>query len=282
MDPRVRLALIALKADCTHGAGWLTGQALKTLRKAAAGSKASTTSALTRELETLATGLLDARPGMVCIANYVLRFIDEYRQAAVQRKGLAALKKSCSSIARNLISDLAQASSALSRNASELITVHAIPITCSYSASVFDTLVCAKGKGLDFRVMAVESGAGQKAYGKMLARKLKRAGVICHVVPDDQIGWQIPRADFVLLGADAVSRQGWMINGTPSLELCQWAKRRKMPVYIVCETAKFDVRGLLTTMREPPEGFDMMPLDMITEFITERGPVKPDEVYGFQ
>jgi translation initiation factor 2B subunit (eIF-2B alpha/beta/delta family) len=282
MDPSVRLALTRLKADSTHGAGWLTVQALKTLKKAATGSHASTTSVLTRELESVATGLLNARPGMVSIANYVLRFIDEFRKAAVEHKGLAALKKSCSSITGNLISELAQASSASSRNASERITSQAIPITCSYSASVYDTLVCAQSKGLDFRVLAVESGAGQKAYGKMLARKLKRAGIICQVIPDDQIGWQVPRADFVLLGADSISRQGWMINGTPSLELCQWAKKRKMPVYIVCETSKIDARGLLATMRQPPEGFDMLPLDMVTEFITERGPVKPAEIYDFK
>jgi translation initiation factor eIF-2B subunit delta len=101
------------------------------------------------------------------------------------------------------------------------------------------------------------------------------------VVPDDQIGWHVARADVILCGADAVSLHGWLINGAPSLELAEVAARKKKPFYIVCETAKFDVRGFLAGLRRAEPGFDMVPLELVTGIVTERGVLTVDDALKF-
>ena len=282
MDAAIRQAINTLKNDRSHGAGWLTRQAIRILGKAAAGSKAATVSSLAKEVKTVAAALLIARPGMVSVANYVLIFDEEFKQNAAGVRTVAAQKKQCASIAGKLVNHCEQASAAAARKAAALIDNKSIILTCSYSSSVCDALKAARENGRDFRVLAAESKSSGKSFGRLMARELKKTGIIAKIFPDDQAGWHIARADMVLLGTDAVSQQGWMINGTPSLELCRWAKKRKMPVYVVCDIAKIDAHGILATMREPVEGFDMVPFELVAAFITGAGMLKPDDIYNIK
>jgi translation initiation factor 2B subunit (eIF-2B alpha/beta/delta family) len=282
MDAAVRRAINSLKKDRTHGAVQLTVQAIGILGKTAAVSKAATNASLNKEIKAVSAALLMARPSMVSIANYVLHFNDEFSRNAHNAGTIAAYKKQCSSIVRNLVKHCEKAAESAAQRAATLINNRSILLTCSYSSSVNNTLKLARLNGLEFRVLAAESRSGSISYGRITARHLKKASMAVQTFPDDQVGWHMARCDMVLLGTDAISQQGWMINGTPSLEICLWAKKRKMPVYVVCETAKIDVRGILATMREPVEGFDIVPLDLVTAFITDSGTYKPDDIYNLK
>jgi translation initiation factor 2B subunit (eIF-2B alpha/beta/delta family) len=72
-----------------------------------------------------------------------------------------------------------------------------------------------------------------------------------------------------------------MINGTPSLELAQMARRRGRPFYAVCEISKIDARGLTAGLREADPGLDMLPLELLSGLVTERGVLQPEEIYKF-
>lgn len=277
MDTAVREAINTLRDDRVHGASWLTMQAIKILGNAAKASDASTVSNLFSELKKVAAALLMSRPGMVSVANYILKFTDELESQSAVAHDVKSLKKILSAFSTRLLKHCRHSSYVTIQNASAVIKSKSIIMTCSYSSTVCGTLQAAGKNGLDFRVMAADSSSGGKLYGRLTARRLVRYGIVTKIFPDDQIGWRIAAADMVLLGADAVSNEGWMINGTPSFELCRWASRRKKPVYVVCETAKVDVHGILAPMHEPVEGFDRVPLDLIKAFITERGMIGPEE-----
>ncbi len=96
------------------------------------------------------------------------------------------------------------------------------------------------------------------------------------IVPDGDIKQNMPRVGKVLVGADSILADGTLINGIPTYELASAARESDIPVYSVCETAKFNAQGQI----ELEEGFDRIPPDLVTGIITERGLIRPEEVSG--
>jgi translation initiation factor 2B subunit (eIF-2B alpha/beta/delta family) len=281
MIASLRKRVNGLKKDREHGAGWLTGQALEILREAASLDPATTMDKLIASLGGVTDALLEARPAMVSIANYALHFRDEVGAAALTSRSPQRLKKAAFSIADRLIKLHQKSAAAAARNASKLVTARSIVMTCSYSSAVCSALELAKRGGRDFKVLAVESRHKKISYGELTLQRLKQSGITGSTVPDSQIGWQAARADIMLCGADSVSLHGWLINGSPTLEMAQMAQRRGRPFYAVCDTSKFDARGLMAGLEQVEQGFDQVPLDLITGLVTEKGALQAEDVYKF-
>jgi ribose 1,5-bisphosphate isomerase len=277
----LRKSINGLKKDREHGAGWLTVRALEILREAASLDPAVTTDKLLASLTAVTTALLEARPAMVSIANYALYYRDELGSAALTSRSPQRLKKAAFSIADRLIKLHQKSTAAAARNAARLVAARSIVMTCSYSSAVCSALEMARRGGRDFKVLAVESRHRKISYGEMTLQRLQQSGISGRIVPDSQVGWQAARADLMLCGADSVSLHGWMINGTPSLELAQMAQRRGRPFYAVCEASKIDARGLTAGLREAEAGLDLVPLELLSGLVTERGILQTDEIYRF-
>jgi translation initiation factor 2B subunit (eIF-2B alpha/beta/delta family) len=277
----LRKSINGLKKDGEHGAGWLTMRALEILREAASLDQSATEDKFMASLGSVIAALLEARPAMVSIANYALYYRDELGAAALTSRSPQRLKKAAFSIADRLIKLHQKSAAAAARNAARLVTGRSIVMTCSYSSAVCSALEMARRGGRDFKVLAVESLHRKVSYGELTLRRLQQSGITGRIVPDSQVGWQAARADLMLCGADSVSLHGWMINGTPSLELAQMARRRGRPFYAVCEISKIDARGLTAGMRESDPGLDMLPLELLSGLVTERGVLQPEEIYKF-
>ncbi|MCX5997683.1 MAG: hypothetical protein NTV42_08805 [Chloroflexi bacterium] len=273
----LRKSISALKRDREHGAGTLGRLALEILRQTAADSAAETAERFLAEINEVAEALSDARPGMVSIANYALYIKEELSVAAVTAKSPQRLKKTAFSIASRLLKSQEKSTNAASRNAVKLVTKRSIVMTCSHSSAVCSTLEMAMRGGTDFRVLAVDSHHKKISYGEITARRLQAAGISCKVVPAGQLAWHVARADYIFCGADAISLHGWLINGEPSLELALVAARKEKPLHIICETAKCDPRGFLTGLHQPETGFDMVPLELVSSIVTERGILSTDK-----
>jgi len=218
---------------------------------------------------------------MTSIANYSLKFGEEFKSAVTGSRSPANLQKKGFAIATRLKQMNDRASQLLPGKAVQLVKSRTIILTCSYSDSVCATLEQARKKGIDFKVLAFDSTINKISYGKMTADRLNKAGISCVVLPDAQIRWHTARADVMLIGADAVSLQGWLLNGCPSYELARVAKSRKIPIYSICSKSKFDPRGFLASIREMEPGFDMVPLDLVGGLVTETGTYKAADIYDF-
>lgn len=277
----IRKSISSLKKDREHGAGWLTLRSLEILREAASLDPAESPQKLLSSLTGVAGALISARPAMVSIANYVLYYQEELQSAAATSKSPQRLKKAAFSMADRLIRRQGKSAAAAARNAAALVGRRSVVMICSYSSAVCSALELARRGGKDFKVLAVQSRHKKISYGEMALRRLQESGISGSIVPDNQIAWQVARADLVLCGADGVSLHGWLINGTPSLELAQTALRKKRPLYAVCETSKIDARGLTAGLPEPEPGFDMVPLEMLSGLVTEKGMMTPEEIYKF-
>ena len=281
MIAAIRKSISSLKKDREHGAGWLTAQALEILREAASLDPAGSTSSLLSSLNGVVSALIGARPSIVSIANYALYFQSEVETAAATCKSPQRLKKAAYSIADRLIRRQQKSAAAAARSAAALVGKRSIIMTCSYSSTVCSALELARRGGRDFKVLAAQSLYKKISYGEMVLRRLQESGISGRIVPDSQIGWHAARADLVLCGADCVSLHGWLLNGTPALELAETAVRKKRPFYVVGETTKIDARGLTAGLPVSEPGFDRVPLEMVSGLVTEKGMIKPDEIYEF-
>jgi translation initiation factor 2B subunit (eIF-2B alpha/beta/delta family) len=281
MIASLRKSITGLKKDREHGASWLTGRALEILREAASLDPAATADKFLASMGGVVVALLEARPAMVSIANYALYFRDEIGAAALTSRSPQRLKKAAFSIANRLIKLQQKSAAAAARNAARLVAGRSIVMTCSYSSAVCGALELARRGGRDFKVLAVESRHKKICYGELTLHRLRQSGISGSIVPDSQIGWQAARADLMLCGADSVSLHGWLINGTPSLELAQMAQRRGRPFYAVGEISKIDARGLTAGLREAEPGLDLLPLELLSGLVTERGILQPEDIYKF-
>jgi translation initiation factor 2B subunit (eIF-2B alpha/beta/delta family) len=279
MIASIRSRISGLKKDRAHGAGWLASEAMVIFEEASSLSRALTTESFTKEIGEVAAKLMEARPGMVSIPNFVTEFQNEFGESIATSKSADNLKKRAAAIARKLKAYNEESSTKTARNAAKLIGQKYIVMTCSYSSDVCAALELARQKGIDFKVLTAESRQGKISYGAMTLERLNKAGIVGRIIPDNFIAWHAARANIVLIGADSVSMQGWMINGAPSYTLTLVASRKNVPVYTICATTKIDVRGFLAGLRVPEPGFDMLPLDLVKGIVTESGTLQAGDVY---
>jgi translation initiation factor eIF-2B subunit delta len=154
-------------------------------------------------------------------------------------------------------------------------------ITCSYSSTVCQVLEMARQRETRFRVVAAESKVNDKAYGEITAKQLMKYEIPVEIVPDAKINLRISKADKALVGADSITADGYLVNGKPTLQLAQAAKNKRIPFYVVCESAKFTIRGYITKSTELEPGFDKTPLNLVTGIVTEKGTMQPELVIAY-
>ena len=267
-----------IRQDRTHGASWLSRQAIGVLNLATMKSEAKKAADFREELKAVARELIEARPSMASITNYVSRFIYEVSQESKLEKDLVSLKSFACSKGNELVKDSEKAFLQATEKGAEVIEKGDRLMTCSYSSTICQAFRIAKLRGKEFHVVVAESRFGGKVYGELAAEQLKKYGIPADIIPDNAIGRYISKVNKVLVGADSISADGSLINGTPTYAVALAAKESQVPFYSLCETAKFDITSYLWKPIELEEGFDRVPPDSITGIITEEGITKPDEV----
>ncbi len=278
MIPRLADRINRISTDTIHGASWLTRQATSILMLAAKESKAETAEQFVAEVREIASAVARARPDMVSIANYANVFLAEIF-AAAQQKDLAALRSYAVTKGQELVRSLRQAFLKAVEYASAIVKDNDTIATCSYSSTVCQVLVAAKRKDTNFRVIIAESRVGNASYGEAMAAELARYHIPAEIFTDSNITRQITKASKTFLGADAITAAGYIVNGTPSLQLARASRNKQVPFYVVCESAKFDIFGYVKECTE--SGFDLVPLSTCTAVITEKGTMRPDLVIAY-
>jgi translation initiation factor 2B subunit (eIF-2B alpha/beta/delta family) len=80
------------------------------------------------------------------------------------------------------------------------------------------------------------------------------------------------------VGADNFLCDGSLINGAPTYKLAEKAKECGIPFYSVCETTKANTMSYLGEKTHLKEGFELIPSNLITGIITEKGILHPHEI----
>ena len=281
MNIKVSEKVNKLKNDRVHGAGLLARQAISILNLAINESQAQTVAEFVEEIQTVAAELVKARPSITPIANYINQFLQQITLRAQSEKNLASLKSFAKAKGNELIKSSVKAVSKAVEYGCGIITDLDTVITCSYSSTVCKVLELSRQRETRFRVIIAESRFGDKAYGEITAEQLMRHQIPVEIIRDENIQIRISKADKAIVGADSITADGYLINGIPTFTLAQAAKKKKIPFYTICETAKFDTQGYTTKAPELEPGFDKTPLNLVTGIVTEKGTMQPSLVIAY-
>jgi len=167
--------------------------------------------------------------------------------------------------------------------------------THCHSSAVTETLLRAHESGKKFRVIQTETRP--KYQGRITARELVEAGIDTTMIVDSAARHFMKEIDFVLVGSDAVTSEGNVINKIGTSQVALAAHEARIPFYVLSTLLKFDPvtihgefeaieeRGVSEIWGEAPEGlklrnpaFDVTRRDYIHGIITEEGIISPHSI----
>jgi len=243
-----------------------------------------------RYMEEVSKILLSTRPTAVSLPNAV-----SYVMKAV-RRSYGSLEEAVEAVVRAAeeFKNYSERSlDSIAEIGSKLVEDGSIVVTHCNSSAVTSILAKAWADGKRFRVYATETRP--RFQGHITARDLASRGVSVTLIPDAAVVHAMRRADIVLVGADAITSNGALINKIGTSQVALAARAFGVPFYVAAETYKFSpytLTGEVVEIEErdprevldpPIEGiavrnpaFDATPPEYIDAIITEIGIISPE------
>ncbi len=276
----------SIRDDAEHGSAYLSVRALEVLRDRAAevaesgGDWAADVPDAADDwaaVAGVAADLLDARPAMAAVRNRVNRAMHDAEDAAPEAAEVAAIE----GIDRALDADDRAAA-----ETADLVDGRRV-VTLSRSGTVRDALRRADPDA----VLVGESRPAREGVG--VAESLAADGVDVTLTTDAALAALVDDYDAVLVGADAVTARGAVVNKVGTRALALAAARADVPTYAACAADKIrpdadapgGAEGDPTVVYDGPAAvavrnptFDETPADLVTAVVTERGALDDDDV----
>jgi ribose 1,5-bisphosphate isomerase len=291
-----------------RGAGLIARSAVEALQIVARDSRAKDIESFVNELTEASRILLQTRPTAVSLPNgirYVMHRVNSGRGRALS---VETMRATAIQAAQDFIENAKTAVQKIGEIGARRIVDGDILLTHCNSGAAIEVMKTAWSQGRKFEVFVTETRP--RFQGHITARELARAGIPVTLILDDAVRYFMQRVDKVIVGADAVTANGALINkiGTSMVALAAHEARRR--VFVAAETYKFSPEtmiGELVTIeeRDPSEiisdeqqrrvgsikvlnpSFDVTPPEYIDLIITERGIIPPvgaililEEVFG--
>ena len=263
---RVRTAFEPVRADRSHGARALSGEALRILSDLLAGWEQEPDVSLRAAFRRTARALESAQPAM----GPFLRWAGEWRRMA--RVGVRGNRlRTARAWLRRERSRRAAETVRLTRTCAKSFPEDARHVvTLSRSETVLRGLSAVPSARRPDRISVLESLPGGE--GRRFARELRNAGFAARVIPDREGPAVVRHADLVVVGADAVFSDGSVAHKVGTRALARAAHRSHVPVIVIAAVSKFT--GRPAPRRPLPGWFDRTPSRFLTAFWTDRG-VRP-------
>ena len=167
--------------------------------------------------------------------------------------------------------------------------------THCHSSTVTRTLAKAKEDGKNFSVICTETRPAFQ--GRITAREMVELGIETIFIVDSAARSYMGDVDLVVVGADAITSEGNVVNKIGSSSIAVLAREARKPFYVVSELLKFDPDTLggeyeRIEQRNPAEvwseapsklsvrnpAFDVTPSRYIDGIICEEGVLPPQSV----
>lgn len=298
ISPEIISLIEEIKNDKTHGASQLARQAINVLKLAVEHSQADSIDEFLLEQKAIGERLMSARPAMAPLFNIVSGLLKAISEKSAEIE-LDLVKRLTISKADEVVNGSLQAIAQIAEYGSELIADGDKIMTHSYSSTVMAVLKAAFAKHRHIEVIATRSGPGRT--GETIVRELGLYGIPVTFIDDTVMGLYMRTVNRVVVGADRICADGKVVNGIGTYQLALASEKANIPLYVLCETLKFDprLRGDEVDLEEkepsevvepgvlPPSVkvrnpyFDITPLELIAGIVTENGLLSPEEVTGY-
>lgn len=246
-------------------------------------------------LEACLTALLGARPTEPCLRNSIVHIIRRVQGISPRETALKEARHAAEESRQHLLGArplvVEQACRALERHRKIFTFCHSATVTGAIAR--LHTL-CPKDERHLFEVFCSET---RPLYqGRKTAAELSSMGIPVTLTVDSALSSCMDKATVALLGADAVTSRGTILNKVGSSLVASSAHRRSIPLYILTDSWKYTPASFEKTLiieeRPPAEvwpdapkgvcirnpAFDTVPAGLITGLITELGMLSP---HGF-
>jgi ribose 1,5-bisphosphate isomerase len=291
-----------------RGARLIARSAVEALQIVTHKSSARDVDTFVSELTEAARILLQTRPTAVSLPNgirYVMHRVaqSKARSASVADIRLVAMKATQEfiEITKTAVQRIGEIGARRIRDGDVLLT------HCNSSAAI-SVMKTAWNQGRKFEVLVTETRP--RFQGHVTARELSTAGIPVTLILDDAVRYFMQDVDKVLIGADAITANGALVNKIGTSMVALAAHEAKVRVFVAAESYKFSPETMIGELvkieeRDPSEimsqsdlkklgsvrirnpSFDVTPPEFIDLIITERGIIPPlgaililEEVFG--
>jgi len=263
-----------------RGAGRIAVAAAKALKIASESSKAGSLEEFSREIKESARYLVHTRPTAVSLPNSV-----RYVMINGLRPDIGDLEELRLSVAGAADAFISNAENALKLigdfGANRILSGDKIMTVCNSNAAI-EVMKRANQQGKDIEVYAMETRP--RFQGRITAKALAKEGITVNIAVDSAARFYMKDMDHIIVGADAVTSNGAVVNKIGTATLAMAAREARVRLMVAAETFKFHpetIVGELVEIEErAPE--EIIPTDIMEEFkgIRVRNPVfdiTPDE-----
>ena len=294
---------LAIRTMVIRGAPAIGVAAAMGVALAAYRSKASRLPDFLRDLEAAASTLRSTRPTAVNLFWGIDRVMAKARSAGSVKEGRELLSEEVKSMEEE---DVA-VNRKLGANGAELIRDGETVLTqCNAGAlatvgygTALGVVRAAVEQGKLVKVLVPETRPALQG-ARLTAFELVRDRIACTLISDTAVGHMMSqgRVDRVIVGADRITKDGYVFNKIGTYQEAVLAKRHGVPFHPAAPRSTFDlsrlhdqvsieergseevvkVRGKRTAPRGIPvanPAFDMTPPELVTSMITERGILSP-------
>jgi ribose 1,5-bisphosphate isomerase len=265
-------------------------KAIKTLSET---SKAKTKTEFIRELEEAQKILSSSRETEPLMRN-ALRYLI-FQIAKSKTTNILELRKLLVSNSDQFLANLNDSRETIAQIGAKRIRNNSIVFTHCHSSTVIRLLSKAKEGGKKFEVICTETRPAFQ--GRITASELTDLGIKTTFIVDSAARTFIENVDIVIVGADAITSEGDVVNKIGTGGIAVLACEARKPFYVVSELLKFDPATLngeceKIEQRNPAEvwseaptelelrnpAFDITPNKYIHGLICEEGIIPPQSV----
>lgn len=267
--------------------------AIKALESLAKETKAKTRETFMKELSEAKTLLFAARETEPLMRNAVRWVMSQVEDS--DERNVCELANLVSSSSQNFQKNLEASKKRIAEIGSKRVLDGFVVFTHCHSSTVTSMLSMALKEGKSFEVICTETRPAFQ--GRITAKEMLALGVKTTFIVDSAARSFMKNVDLVVVGADAITSEGNVVNKIGSGTLALLAREARKPFYVVSELLKFDPATLYgeyekieersrdevwkeapaeLTVRNP--AFDVTPRDLIHGVICEEGIVSPQSV----
>lgn len=276
-----------------RGARDIAIAAINAVEALARQTKARNKSSFLHELLEAKKVLFASRETEPLMRNAVRRIISQVEKSP--EKTVESLVKIVSAAAKQFLKDLEDSKEKIAEIGAKRIPDDSVVLTHCHSSTVTYLLRKAKGKGKIFEVVCTETRPFFQ--GRITARELLNAGIKTTLIVDSAARFFMNDVDLVIVGADAITSEGNVVNKIGTSTIALIAKEARTPFYVASELLKFDPatiygdyekieeRNPEEVWKNPPEGlgirnpvFDVTRRDFIHGIICEEGIISPHSI----
>ncbi|MGD0079404.1 MAG: ribose 1,5-bisphosphate isomerase [Methanoregula sp.] len=285
-----------IKSMEVRGAGRIARAAAEALRDHAASVRSSDVAAFRQEMERAAATLVATRPTAVSLPNAVHIVMAGLEHASTTEEAREGLIHRAARFIQSSQHAVEKISGFGARHIRDGDTI----LTHCNSEVALGCIIEAHRSGKKIEVFATE--VRPRNQGLITIRTLNDAGIKTNFIVDSAVRSYIHDVDLVIVGADAVTVNGAVVNKIGTSQVAHTAAEARVSVLVAAETYKFAPQTIMgdlirieereanevladeiartlpnVTVRNP--AFDVTPAEYIDLIVTEQGAIPPQMAY---